>query len=124
MSYWIGLVVQEKIRVKFSECELVKVRGKILKVPLFAERKVCLEKELHFWNQHFISYKMKPILITFETQKFSGSPKFLNLLISIPKLIRVKFYIWVSLGFGFWFFFFFEMQYEFFFISILCVINA
>ena len=78
MSYWIGLVVQEIIRVKFCECDLGKVRGKILKVPLFAERKVCLEKELHFWNQHFISYKMEPILITFETQKFSGSQKFVD----------------------------------------------
>jgi len=33
-------------------------------VPLFVERKVCLEKNLHIWNQHFISYKMVPILIT------------------------------------------------------------
>ena len=35
-------------------------------VPLFAERKVCLEKKSHIWNQHFISYKMVPILITFD----------------------------------------------------------
>ena len=48
MSYWIGLVVQEIIRVKFSECELVKVRGKILKVPLFVELNVCYEKYLNF----------------------------------------------------------------------------
>ncbi len=65
-------------KLKISECEIAKVRGKNLKVPLFAERKVCLEKELHFWNQHFISYKMDPILITFETQKFSGSQKFVD----------------------------------------------
>ena len=66
MSYWLGLVIEELIRIQFSECELGKIRGKTLKVPLFAERKVCLEKEIHIWNQHFISYKMVPILITFE----------------------------------------------------------
>jgi hypothetical protein len=53
-----------------SECELGKVRGKPQKVPLFVERKVCLlifvTYLLHIWNQHFISYKMVPILISFE----------------------------------------------------------
>jgi hypothetical protein len=53
-------------KLKISECEIAKVRGKNLKVPLFAERKVCLEKELHIWIQHYISYKKVPISITFE----------------------------------------------------------
>ena len=66
MSYWLGLVIKEIIRIYFSECELGKVLRKTRKVPLFAERKVCLEKDLRIWNQHFISYKMVPISITFE----------------------------------------------------------
>ena len=34
-------------KLKIFECDIGKVRGKNLKVPLFAERKVCLEKETH-----------------------------------------------------------------------------
>ncbi len=63
MSYWLGLVIEEIIRI---QCELGKIRGKTLNIPLFAERKVCLEKEIHIWNQHFISYKKVLISITFE----------------------------------------------------------
>ena len=43
MSYQLRLVIQEIIRISFSECELGKVRGKNLKVPLFAERKFCFK---------------------------------------------------------------------------------
>jgi len=52
MFYLLGLVIWEIIRIYFSECELGRVRGKNLKLPLFAERKDGLEKELHIWNQN------------------------------------------------------------------------
>ena len=57
MSYWLGLVIKEIIRIYFSECELGKVRRKTLKVPLFAKRKVCLEKRVTYLESTF--YKIQ-----------------------------------------------------------------
>ncbi len=46
--YRLGLVIKEILRIPFSECDLGKVYGKNLKVTLFAERKVGLEKKYIF----------------------------------------------------------------------------
>ena len=58
----LGLIIKEILRVYCSNFPISKIHGKNLKVKLFTERKVGLEKDSYILNQLVEIYKIYQFL--------------------------------------------------------------